>query len=800
MKKHFALCLLACLSYSLCAQNIVVKDRISQLPIFGAAVFNTDFSYSTTTDAQGVFKLGKLALTDSITIRSLGYETLHLCVCNLANLSDSSIYLEPEHLSLNDVVITANRWEQPEREVPQTSIKISPQKIARDNPQTSADLLAQTGAVFVQKSQQGGGSPMIRGFATNRVLISVDQVRMNNAIFRSGNLQNVISIDPLAVEQVEVLFGPGSLLYGSDAIGGVMNFSTLQPRYTDKLVNNGKALIRTASANNELTQHFDMRLSKKKWSFVSSITINQFGDLRMGSKGPDDYLNPHSVFTIRGNDFVQENPEPEVQLNSAYSQINILEKVGYRVNDEVELVYAFQHSATTDVDRYDRLLRTANELPRSAAWYYGPQIWTMHHLKLITTGTTKLYDKACINLAYQNFQESRNDRDFNVPFLHVREEEVHAYSVSTDFNKAFSNRQKLVYGAEYVFNDVISKGQLQDYRFLTSTTAPSRYPQAQWNSLGVYANYLHKLSTKLHLEGGLRYSHFIINTQFDTSFYPLPFTEANLSKGAITYSAGAVWAPKDEMKLSFHYSSGFRAPNVDDIGKVFDSEPGSVVVPNPDLTPEHAHNFDLGFAYVWNKILKANASVFYTYLNQALVRRDFQLNGADSIFYDGELSKVQAIQNAAQARVYGLLLSLEYRNTTGFSALSNFSFQYGEEELEDGSFSRLRHAAPWFGKTSIGYRFNIFSIEVFAAYSGGLSADALPTEEQAKDHLYALDSEGRPYAPSWLTYNSRISAQFKNGFLITAGLENISNVRYRPYSSGLAAAGRNLILSLQVNF
>lgn len=786
--------------YSLSAQNIVVKDRISRLPIVGAAVFNTDFSFITTTDALGVFAMDKLTLTDSLTIRSLGYETLHLCICDLSNLSDTSLYLEPSHLSLNDVVITANRWEQPEREVPQTSIKVSPQKIARGNPQTSADLLAQTGAVFVQKSQQGGGSPMIRGFATNRVLISVDQVRMNNAIFRSGNLQNVISIDPLAVEQVEVLFGPGSLLYGSDAIGGVMNFTTLQPNYTDKFSTGGKAIVRGASANNELTQHFDIRLSKKKWSFISSVTLNKFGDLQMGSKGPDDYLRTNSVFASRGSDFVLTNPNPEVQLNSAYSQMSLLEKVGYKVNDKIELVYAFQHSATSNVDRYDRLLRTRDRLPRSAAWYYGPQIWTMHHLKLLLNGTSKLYDKASLNLAYQSFQESRNDRDLNDPLLNIREERVHAYSASFDFNKSFSNRQRLVYGIEYVFNDVKSKGSVQDYRFLTSAPAPSRYPQAQWNSMGAYANYLYKLSTKVHLETGLRYSHFLIDAQFDTSFYPLPFTEASLSKGATTLSGGIVWAPQNELKLSFHYSSGFRAPNVDDIGKVFDSEPGSVVVPNPDLEPEYAHNLDLGLAYVWNEVLKVNASVFFTYLDQALVRRNFQLNGADSIVYNGELSRVQAIQNVAQARVYGALVGLEYRNSIGISAYSNLSYQYGEEELDDGSFSRLRHAAPWFGKTSLGYQYRALTLEVYAAYSGGLSAEALPLEEQGKAYQYAIDANGRPYSPSWTTYNTRVSAQFKNGFLVTAGLENISNVRYRPYSSGLAAAGRNFILSAQLNF
>jgi hemoglobin/transferrin/lactoferrin receptor protein len=94
------------------------------------------------------------------------------------------------------------------------------------NPQTSADLLANSGHVFVQKSQLGGGSPMIRGFSTNRVLITVDGIRLNNAIFRGGNVHNVISINPFNIEKTEIILGSGSVIYGSDAIGGVMNFYT----------------------------------------------------------------------------------------------------------------------------------------------------------------------------------------------------------------------------------------------------------------------------------------------------------------------------------------------------------------------------------------------------------------------------------------------------------------------------------------------------------------------------------------------------------------------------------------------
>src|SRR5687768_1620172 len=185
--------------------------------------------------------------------------------------------------TLEEVVISANKWEQKLNEIPNKITKITKIQILRNNPQTSADLLGQTGSVFIQKSQLGGGSPMIRGFATNRVLLVIDGVRMNNAIYRSGNLQNVISIDALSTETAEIIFGPGSLIYGSDAIGGVMDFHTLEPRFSKdtQMLVKGSALGRYSTANKEKTIHADINLGWKKWSVLSSLTYSQFDDMKM---------------------------------------------------------------------------------------------------------------------------------------------------------------------------------------------------------------------------------------------------------------------------------------------------------------------------------------------------------------------------------------------------------------------------------------------------------------------------------------------------------------------------------------
>ena len=246
----------------------------------------------------------------------------------------------------------------------------------------------------MQKSQQGGGSPMIRGFATNRLLYSIDGVRMNTAIFRGGNIQNVISLDGFVIDKTEIVFGPGSVMYGSDAIGGVMSFQTLTPRFSleDKTRVSGSAVSRISSANEEKTAHFDVNVGWKKWALVTSISSNNFGDLRMGSHGPEEYLRPFYVQRQNGVDVVVTNEDPLVQKPTAYSQINVMQKVRFAPNENWDIQYGLHFSETSSYSRYDRHIRYDNDgLPRYGEFNYGPQKWIMNKFMISHKKATTLY-------------------------------------------------------------------------------------------------------------------------------------------------------------------------------------------------------------------------------------------------------------------------------------------------------------------------------------------------------------------------------------------------------------------------
>jgi len=701
--------------------------------------------------------------------------------------------------------MSVSKWEQQKKDIPNKIASIDAREIAFTNPQTSADLLQNSGKVFVQKSQLGGGSPMIRGFATNRLLLSVDGIRMNNAIFRGGNIQNIISIDPYSVKNTEVIFGPGSVIYGSDAIGGVMNFYTKEAEFstTEDLLFSGNANYRFASANTENTFHLDFNIGKKKWAFLTSASYNNFGDLKMGSNGPDSYLRNNYVIRRNGQDELITNENPEVQVSTGYNQINLLQKIAFKPNINWSYDLGLHYSETSDFSRYDRLIRpNADDTGlRSAEWFYGPQKWFMGNLQINKKGKGLFYDGLKITTAYQHFEESRNDRDFQDVIRNTTKENVDVISTNIDFENKRIGDLRLYYGMEYIFNKVHSDGSQEDIETGIISDAASRYPDGStWQTIAGYINSEYKAKPNLTLLTGLRYSHVWIDAVFDKTFFPFPFDGAKLNNGALTGSIGLSWFPKADLQITWNGSTGFRSPNIDDVGKVFDSEPGSVVVPNPDLEPEYAYNTELGIRKNFADKLVLKGAAYYTYLVDALVRRDFQFNGESQIEFNGELSNVQAIQNAAKAYVYGFEFGLEAFLTDNLSLISNLTLTEGVEEEADGTDSPGRHVAPTFGDFHIVWKNQKIKADAFLNYNGKIAFDDLAPSEISKDFIYATNAEGNPYAPSWYTLNLRSQYAISNSLKASFSLENITNQRYRSYSSGIAAPGTNLILGLGYRF
>jgi hemoglobin/transferrin/lactoferrin receptor protein len=707
-------------------------------------------------------------------------------------------------VDLSEIVVSANRWEQNLLEVPHKVATVNSSLINFQNPQTAADLLGLSNAVFIQKSQLGGGSPMIRGFATNRILLVVDGVRMNNAIFRSGNVQNVISLDANSIEESEIIFGPGSVMYGSDAIGGVMDFHTLKPKFSAKegsTLFSANAIGRYSSANNENTAHVDFNIGLKKWAFVTSVTRSVFDDLMMGDDGPEEYTRPDFVIRENGADVIRINDDPNLQVNSGYDQWNAMQKISFKPNQWANFTYSFNYSATSNYPRYDRLILRNSSGLANAEWYYGPQKWTMHSLNMAHTKPTALFDQTKFTVALQDYEESRHNRGLNSSRRTDRRENVKAFSVNLDLDKKLGDQLILYYGAEFITNRVNSIGSRENVNTGDVEPTSTRYPDdSQWKTYSGYLGVKVELSEKWLMNLTNRFTGVYTYANYDPTFFNFPFSESRLHSRSLSGSLGLIYSPASHWKIYSNISSGFRAPNVDDIGKVFDSQPGNVVVPNPDLEPERAYNVELGAAGFLAENFKVDVATYYTIIDNAIARGTTTFNGQDSIDYDGQLSRVLAQQNIGEVWVAGIQLGVDWKIIDNLRMTATLNIQDGrEKDQETNQNFSPTHVAPTFGATHFIYAKSNWKVDVYSNYNGEIGYADLALSERADSHLYAKDDNGNPYSPSWWTLNVKASYNFKRIFSITGGIENVVDKRYRPYSSGISAPGRNFIVALRAS-
>ena len=777
------------------AQQVFVCDQKTHELLPYASMSGDNGGLICTSNTAGYIVIDLLEESSSITVSMLGYydrETTYNDLCAV-----DTFFLEKKSYALSPVEVTSLRQAN---SIEQNAVRIdalSQNDITLYLPQTSADLLGLSDEVFIQKSQQGGGSPMIRGFATNRLLYTVDGVRMNTAIFRSGNLQNVISLDAYSMASAKVLLGANSVIYGSDAVGGVMAFDTKQAtlskdRHFALQFNTG-----TATANTHKMSHLDLAYGNAKISGLTSVSYQHYGDVKMGSTGPNEYLQHYYVKRVNDEDVVLLNPDNELQRPNDFSQLNLMQKVHYVPNAAWDIYYGFHYSTTGDYARYDRLIQTKNDLPKYAEWKYGPQRWMMNHLNLHYLTPTVLFDDIELKLAHQHFEESRISRKFRDDDQKIREEQVEAFSLNADFSKRYYNHH-FYYGFEVVTDRVHSFGWQKNIIDQSRIEAASRYPQALWSSYALFFNDELQLDEKLYLNLGARYNLNAIEAQFDTRYYDFPFTESFQLNQALTWNLGLQYRPGKQCVLGARIATAFRSPNVDDMGKVFDSEPGSVIVPHLDLKPEYAYNFELQGKQQLDRA-SIEVSLYYTWLNHAFVRQAYNYNGQDSMLYDGEMSKVYALQNAAHAYVYGASVLAQFDLPYSFKFVVSYHYQYGKEETEEGQMSYARHVAPNYGRIGLKYKSKGLEVQLYTIYNAEIPYSRLALSERSKPHVYAQDAEGNPYAPAWYTLNLKGSYRFTEMLKLSIGIDNMTDQRYRPYSSGLAALGRNFSLSVQLN-
>lgn len=771
-------------------QEVRVLSSSDRSPIEHVAVFNTTRERGTITDSMGIINLDIFLLTDTIIFQHPSYVAVNFMRQQLSG--QAVVILNRKRILIDEFVISASKTRESKLIIPYKVEVLDGNVLHESTGFTSADILEGTGNIIVQKTQGGGGSPILRGFEANKILLVVDGVRLNNAIYRNGHLQNSITIDHAILERTEVIFGPTSIMYGSDALGGVIHYYTKDPELStsDSLKFKMQAYSQYATATNGIGAHLDFSLGKKRWGFLTSLTYKNLGDIRIGSRR-DPYLGDwgqvmHYVDQVNGVDSTLANENTLIQKNTGYTQVDLLQKIRYTPSKYVDWILNLQYSTSSDIDRLDKLNDYSGENLKYASWYYGPQNRFFVSLKNLLKKDNWLFTNMTSIVAYQNVDEDRNSRKFRNEMLLSQQEDLNVLSLNMDLLKIWGASHKLNYGVEINHNMVGSQAWYENIQTGEKDPALTRYPEggSQTWSTSAYASYKWILLNKLVLNAGTRYNWGQLNSSFSNPM--LPYDQITIKHGALTGSVGLVYKPTEHWQINTILSTGFRNPNVDDYGKVR-AKDDYVIVPNPELSPEYTYNVELGITRILEGYMKIELVGFYSYLKDAIVRTAFELNGEDSLMYDGDYYKITTNYNAGEAYIYGASLGITANLNKNIHLKGTFNYTYGRNLTDDVP---LGHIPPIFGRTSITYRKSRFFLDTYVVYQGWKR-----TEDFSP---YGEDNEGEAMEygfPSWWTLNMKAGFEVLKYFDFIIAVENIVDQFYKPYASGVSAAGRNFIFT-----
>ncbi len=798
MRKLILFYIFFLISSAVIGQTVKVVDKSTLKPVRYVKI-TTSSGKSVYTDILGEANISEFKNESEITFNSTDYADIINSYSSLES-AGFNVMLTEKTYRTDEIVVSANRFDESQKDVPRQIKVLNENDIAYSNAQTTADLLEKTGEIFVQRSQLGGGSPILRGFEASRVLIVIDGVRLNNAIFRAGHLQNVIRIDNNMLERTEILYGSGSLIYGSDALGGVMNFYTRNPILSsnDNVVYKGDAFARYSTADEEKTGHINVNIGGKKLGFLGSFTYTSFGDLRMGGhydvNASESWKRNYYTERVNGIDLMKPNDNYNIQKQTGYNQYDILGKLLFSQSKNVKHTFTFQYSSTNDIPRYDRLNIYSGASLKFAEWYYGPEARLMGSYKLDLMNEKSFFDDANMTLAYQNIKESRNNRRFGNANRYSQNEKVDVMTANLDFIKKLKDND-IRYGIEGTYNIVKSTAVKNNIVTGVETPDITRYPDGDNNMMSLAAYFSHSwyINKQFTLSDGVRYSYVALKSTFiDTTFYKFPFSEANQNNAALNASLGLVYMPTADWRFYINGSSGFRAPNFDDLSKVFETSAGNIIVPNNELKPEYTYTGEFGFSKIFDNKIKIEGVAYGTLFENAIITEPFQYNGQDSIMYQGVMSKVYSNQNADKgAYILGYNFSLSADFTSYLSMTSSINFTYGRIKTDSTDYP-LDHIPPVLGKTSLILNLNKFKGDFSVIYNGW--KNVWDYNMNGEDNFPDATPNGMP---AWYTLNLSGAYQITPNFQIQARLDNILDQNYRAFASGINAPGRNFVLSFR---
>ena len=272
------------------------------------------------------------------------------------------------------------------------------------------------------------------------------------------------------------------------------------------------------------------------------------------------------------------------------------------------------------------------------------------------------------------------------------------------------------------------------------------------------------------------------------------YNGVSTANSATSWSLGTTYKAGNGFKLSSQVSSAFRSPNIDDLAKIR-VKVNEISVPNINLQPETSLNGEVSISKKLKSNILISATAFMTSLNNAIVRDDFTLPDGTSFLVDeGDTLNTVSNINANTAIVRGVSLNIKSALSSRLELSGSFNYIKGIRKDISDNDSPLSHIPPIYGKVSLAYVEDKQQLNLKIVYNGSKPLNEYGGTE---DNLENATTNG---TPAWYTVNAYYQRKLNAHFSTSLALENILDVHYRPFSSGVSAPGRNLIISIYSKF
>lgn len=663
------------------------------------------------------------------------------------------------------ITVTATATENDTYHAPKSVTVIGPQEILRKSARTVPEILREELGIRVQETNFGGGSPILRGLIGNQVLVLIDGVRLNNATTRLGPNQYLNTIDPKIIERIEVVRGPGSVLYGSDAAGGVIQIFTKKRRELHPGASfGGSHAARFESASKGRTGSLEMEGNVDGFGFYSVFSAGKFSDLRAGEG-------------------------TGTQENTGYGpETHGMGNLRYRIDDSREWLFSAQVTDQREVPRSDRLNGGPGGSIKDIINEIDPQRRELYYWSYRDTGMRGISDDMELTLSLQRQTEVHEQQQVGSNKLTQEAFDDKTFGVSLRFHKTLGSLEgvslhRLTWGAETYLDDVDS--YRNEINQTTGAMAPkqAQFPQnSSYQSIGLYLQDEWQVSESFDVVGGVRWSNY---SQDGT--LPSPAGQVSSDFSAITWGLDFGYDLSDNVRFVLGGAQGFRAPSLEDTMVLNISTNQGVDVPNPDLKEETYRNLETGVRWRGSR-WRGSLLGFYTWIDDLIQRVPGTFQGSST--YNGQ--SVFMRDNVGRAFVSGIELESSYEFDHGFSSFGNLAYTAGRVESQNTPFRRI----PPFGG-AVGVR---FEEPKEGKWWTTLSSEfALAQEKLSPDDIADIRI-GPNGTGAYAIYNLRAGWQVTPMSHVFAGIENIGDIDYRVHGSGLNGPGRNLILAYELRF